>query len=345
MKRSTQLLALLVILTTVSAGCDWLGRDETPPEVEIERPAADATVGGMVTVEATAFDEAGVEEVEFYVDGQRLGASSEAPWTYEWNTLDVEEGSHQLSARARDAAGNEGESETVDIEVGRPLTFTFTNQLYTDIEIEVDGKRPRSISPGGSTTYYYEVNPGQVDYEAETYGQTSSGNRIGLRIVWRNRTIGVEGRRTRTVNLTLSDDFFFLYMRDDGGVDLNPLYVNYGRSAQTRDNIIIPADGTRYRIGYYRAYTDTQVRAYHRNGGGRYTYWNQGTHFDLPFTRNQSVTLVANPEKSKGIAGYGTDASYVAPVDAASAGLVMEATDVSHVADREGDDDVGEAVQ
>lgn len=308
------LLCAVLSLVVWLPGCDSMGGDDTPPKVTIKSPLANARIGGTVTLEATASDDSGVEKVEFYVNDQRIGTSIAAPWTHRWNTLNFAEGNHLLQARAYDAAGNEGESAVVRVEVGRPLEFTFINRVFTDIAIEVEGKAPRSIPAGENATYYFDVNPEQISYTAETAGQTSDGNRIGLKINWRNQSIDVEGNRTRKVSLVLSNDFFFLYMRNDGNVRLGPLYVNYGLSSQTKDNLLLPPDGTKYRIGYYRAYTNTQVRTYVENGNGQYVYWNQGTHFDLPFTQNQSVTLFSTYDGSSMSAGRGVDESYTEAV-------------------------------
>jgi len=63
------------------------------------------------------------------------------------------------------------------------------------------------------------------------------------------------------------------------------------------DNIIIYNTGVTYRIGYYRAFTNTEVRAYWQDMPTWYYYWIQGTHFSLPFTNNQSVVLWASTSR------------------------------------------------
>jgi hypothetical protein len=66
------------------------------------------------------------------------------------------------------------------------------------------------------------------------------------------------------------------------------LYVNYGLVAQTLDNITIPNDGLTYTLGYYQAYSNSNVRA--ENGT---TFWNWNP-LNLPFTNNQVKILTAN---------------------------------------------------
>ena len=79
------------------------------PAVTLSAPASGASVKGTVTVSATASDDVGVASVEFYVDDQRIGTDTIAPYSVAWNTLDVVDtafdGSHVLLAKAFDAGG------------------------------------------------------------------------------------------------------------------------------------------------------------------------------------------------------------------------------------------------
>ena len=80
--------------------------DITPPTVSITTPVAGATVSGMTTVAASASDDVGVVGVQFFVDGVALGTEVDlTPYSRSWNTTAGANGSHTLTARARDAAG------------------------------------------------------------------------------------------------------------------------------------------------------------------------------------------------------------------------------------------------
>ena len=48
------------------------------PTVALTSPAADATIGGTVTVAATAADDIGVTSVQFLLDGAPLGEADTA---------------------------------------------------------------------------------------------------------------------------------------------------------------------------------------------------------------------------------------------------------------------------
>jgi hypothetical protein len=81
--------------------------DTTPPGVTMSSPAGASTVSGTVAVSANASDDVGVVGVQFRVDGANAGAEIMAsPYTVSWDSRTVTDGSHVLSAVARDAAGN-----------------------------------------------------------------------------------------------------------------------------------------------------------------------------------------------------------------------------------------------
>ena len=81
--------------------------DGVPPAVSMTAPAAGATVSGNVTVSATASDNVAIAGVQFLLDGAVLGAEdTSSPYSISWDSRAATNGSHTLSARARDAAGN-----------------------------------------------------------------------------------------------------------------------------------------------------------------------------------------------------------------------------------------------
>src|SRR5207247_99778 len=92
--------------------------DTTAPTVSIASPAAGATVSGPVNVTAAASDNVGVAGVQFKLDGVNLGVEdTSAPYSVSWDTATAANGSHSLSASARDAAGNSAGSGTVSVTV------------------------------------------------------------------------------------------------------------------------------------------------------------------------------------------------------------------------------------
>lgn len=179
-----------------------------------------------------------------------------------------------------------------------PFLAKFKNMLYTDINISVDGYGTKVIPPGETVTFSIERDDQTYRYEAETTGSSNSGAPIGLTVEW-ERTRDISGESYTTYLITAAD-LFFLKMRNTGQHDLRPLYVNHGLSSQTTDEITIPGNGVLYNTGYYRAFTNTEVRAYWLDMPTDYTYWEQGDHFHFPWLENQSVTLLNTFKKGGG---------------------------------------------
>jgi hypothetical protein len=92
--------------------------DTTPPTVSITSPASGATVSGTISVTATASDNVAVAGVQFKLDGANLGAEvTAAPYSVSWNTTTASNGSHTLTAVARDTSGNQATSNPVMVTV------------------------------------------------------------------------------------------------------------------------------------------------------------------------------------------------------------------------------------
>jgi hypothetical protein len=107
--------------------------DTSPPSVSITAPAAGATVSGTVSVAAGASDNVGVAGVQFQLDGNPLGPElTAAPYSMSWDTAPAANGTHTLTAVARDAAGNRTTSTAVTVDVENatapPPTYLFGTQ-------------------------------------------------------------------------------------------------------------------------------------------------------------------------------------------------------------------------
>jgi hypothetical protein len=93
----------------------------TAPTVSVNNPAGGQTVAGTVTVSAAASDDVGVAGVQLKLDGQPLGSEgTAAPYSASWDTTSSANGTHTLTAVARDAAGN--------VTTSAPVTVTVFNQ-------------------------------------------------------------------------------------------------------------------------------------------------------------------------------------------------------------------------
>jgi uncharacterized protein (TIGR03118 family) len=89
--------------------------DVTAPTVTLTAPAA-GDVSGTVTVSATAADNVGVAQVQFFAGATAIGTDTSAPYSVQWNTAGLT-GAQQLTARATDGAGNATTSAAVAVNV------------------------------------------------------------------------------------------------------------------------------------------------------------------------------------------------------------------------------------
>jgi hypothetical protein len=104
-----------------------VANDAAPPTVALTNPAAGATLGGLTTLVADASDDIGVVGVLFKIDGVLVGIDTVAPYELLWNTADAANGTHMVTAVARDAAANEtATSAEVDV-MNDTSTPTTTN--------------------------------------------------------------------------------------------------------------------------------------------------------------------------------------------------------------------------
>jgi Big-like domain-containing protein len=108
--------------------------DNTPPTAAVTSPDPGATVLGTIAVEASATDAGGMVSVEFFVDGSSIGSDTNGTdgWSVSWNTNNAINGSHDLTARARDSAGNTTTSAPRQVTVDNPPIVDITVAAGSD---------------------------------------------------------------------------------------------------------------------------------------------------------------------------------------------------------------------
>ncbi|MFZ4858227.1 MAG: Ig-like domain-containing protein [Desulfuromonadaceae bacterium] len=100
--------------------------ETVPPSVSLSSPAVNTAVSGTVAMTAAANDNISVSMVEFYRNGALLFAGNEAPYTFNWDTTSVGNGSYTLMAKAMDSAGNVKQSDTVSVTVNNRVSIILT---------------------------------------------------------------------------------------------------------------------------------------------------------------------------------------------------------------------------
>lgn len=141
--------------------------DVTAPTVAITSPVGGASVSGSLGVAATAADNVGVVGVQFQVDGANLGAEDAAsPYSGTLDTTSLVNGTHTLTAIARDAAGNHATSAGVAITVSNPAAGATgvgpLRVLASNPRYFTDGSG-KAIYLAGSHTWANLVDQGTTD--------------------------------------------------------------------------------------------------------------------------------------------------------------------------------------
>src|SRR6266446_1162371 len=141
-----------------------VSNDKTPPTVAISSPAAGQTVSGVVTITASAADNIGVTRIDYLQDGQVLAVLSPPVFTFTWNSTTVTNGSHSLSARAYDAAGNTTTSAAVTVTVSNvtsPPPPPPTRSPYKGLPFSVPGLiEAEDFDLGGEGVSWHDLTSG-----------------------------------------------------------------------------------------------------------------------------------------------------------------------------------------
>ena len=116
--------------------------DTTDPNVTITSPSAGTTYtsANTVSINASASDNVGVTQVRFYKNGALQGTDTTAPYSRNWSFSSANNGSHNWTAIAYDAAGNSKTSTAVN------LTVNINTGDTTDPNVTI-------TSPASGTTY------------------------------------------------------------------------------------------------------------------------------------------------------------------------------------------------
>jgi hypothetical protein len=110
--------------------------DNTAPTVSIVAPAPGAVVEATISVEALATDAGSVASVQFFVGAVSIGTDSNGSdgWAMPWNTTTVADGAHNLTATARDAAGNASTSPPVQVTVNNPTLVVLSRPIGVGVD-------------------------------------------------------------------------------------------------------------------------------------------------------------------------------------------------------------------
>jgi hypothetical protein len=192
--------------------------DTTPPTVMISSPTAGQTVSGVVTITVAAADNVGVTRMDYLQDGQLLAALTPPAFTFPWSTTSVSNGSHSLTARAYDAAGNIATSAPVAVTVNNPdltpptatITSPTSNPTYTTSSspLTLGGTAADNV---GVTQVTWANNRGGSGTATGTTSWTASGIVLqpGINVLTVTARDGAANTASARLTVTLSETFTF----------------------------------------------------------------------------------------------------------------------------------------
>jgi hypothetical protein len=164
--------------------------------VTVTSPASGSTISGMVPVTASVgiVGALTVRGVRFKLDGANLGVEdTSAPYSVSWNTTTASNGSHTLTAVARDALGVLWASDPVTVTVANPPRVTINQAAgqadptsASPINFTAVFSKPVSgfsgagvtISGSAGGTKTVTVSGGPSTYNVAVSGMTTSGTVI-----------------------------------------------------------------------------------------------------------------------------------------------------------------------
>ena len=112
--------------------------DTTPPVVSVTAPSAGSAVSGTLTITANATDNVGVAGVQFRVDDNNIGSEAAgAPYSVSWNTVTASNGSHAITAVARDLSGNLTTSPAVQVTVANTSDPATVGAWSSPVEVGI----------------------------------------------------------------------------------------------------------------------------------------------------------------------------------------------------------------
>lgn len=102
------------------------------PTVLLTAPTASSTVSGSaVTLSATASDNISVTNVQFEVDGTKIGSAlTSPPYTTTWDSTGSSNGVHTISAVAKDSSGNYATS-SASVVVSNSVSYTGPGDIVS----------------------------------------------------------------------------------------------------------------------------------------------------------------------------------------------------------------------
>ena len=153
--------------------------DTTPPTVLITSPVNQSYVSEIITVTCMSNDNNGIDRVELWVNGSLWDTDESEPYSFELNTLQLNDGNYMIIVRSYDVSGNSTDSEPVSLTVDNSNANPIASELYEILYYE--GFQIKWSINNDDDFNSYEVYESQMEdmankvlvYETNTISDTS----------------------------------------------------------------------------------------------------------------------------------------------------------------------------
>lgn len=277
---SCVLPALLLATSGMLTGCSDSPSEPpgpVPVGLAIEPSSATIDVGSSVTLVAEQILSDGTREIPA---ARNITWSSSNPNVAtvvrgdvsEWGFVSGSgEGTVQITAVDMD-----GFSATGTVIVELPVvTVVVTNQLIAGVNISVNGSAVGSV-PAGETRQT-QVDPvSEMEVFWELIPPTLDGRALGDPMSGTFGPVQVTSDRVEIeIDNIVGEAYFFAPLIDNQTSSRLLMGVNMGLQAENRCNCVVAGGATNVFFGYYRLFSNSNVRAYRDGSGytGSYIYW------------------------------------------------------------------------
>ena len=171
-------LVIPIILLMYLSCEDKREGDTTPPTVAITFPQNNTTVFELVSITCISSDNEGVEKVELWLDGVSTGMTDEiAPYSFKWNTNDVDNGNYTITIRSYDKSGNTTDSQPIILSVdntrSNPQPVNITSLVFENGSFNI------TWNPSTDGDFdFYELEK-SVESSMNDYTVVYSSNEVG----------------------------------------------------------------------------------------------------------------------------------------------------------------------
>ncbi|GAB4034335.1 hypothetical protein GCM10028774_20230 [Spirosoma jeollabukense] len=170
------------------------------------------------------------------------------------------------------------------------VTIVWENQLINDVNVSVNGTVVGSVPAGSSAQKVYTNLSSLIVGFTNVEGQNNGGEAMaGIYQTVTNPT----GTITYTIDNVVGTQTYFAPVITNNSSTRLLIGVNMGLTAEKRTNRVAVGGTSNIQFGYFRYYTNANVRGYKDGSGytGQYVVWNAGNQFSVTTRGSGRVNL------------------------------------------------------